>query len=206
MDRRSQKRWHRRLLMAVSTLCLTVSSTGRADDVDIYLPAYQAQGGGGQPQVMLIIDTSASMKETAGTSRQTRLQVTKDIVSGLVSKHPGINFSLTVFNDNRAEIQCNWFGINCQVQELYNGGRVVQSFTNTPRQSGSERLSLLNTINALQANTPFMPWPRYTVIFRVSQLYMDSGGVAPSRDRNAEDNNGNYRRPLRACDLCHLHD
>ncbi|ART62526.1 PilC/PilY family type IV pilus protein [Kushneria marisflavi] len=185
--------------------CLAISHSARADDVDIYLPAYQASGGGGQPQVMLIIDTSASMQTAVGSSTRSRLQVTKDIVSGLVSKHPGINFSLSVFNDNRAQIQCNWFGTNCQVQELYNGGRVVQAFTNTPRQSGGERLSLLNTINALQANTSTPLCETMAEVYRYmngrSVTYgKDSGGVEPLRDRNSEDKNGNYRRPLRACE------
>lgn len=201
----SYKRWQQRLMFVVLMTCLAVSQVARADDVDIYLPAYQASGGGGQPQVMLIIDTSASMKEMVGSSRQSRLQVTKDIVSGLVSKHPGINFSLSVFNDNRAQIQCNWFGTNCQVLELYNGGRVVQSFTNTPRQSGSERLSLLNTINALQANTSTPLCETMAEVYRYIQgqpttYGKDSGGVEPLRDRKAEESNGNYRRPLRACE------
>ncbi|WP_456269381.1 PilC/PilY family type IV pilus protein [Kushneria sp. AK178] len=197
-----RQRWR---LPAALVMSLAVSSAGHADDVDIYLPAYQASGGGGQPQVMLIIDTSASMKETVKNSQATRLQVTKEIVSGLVSKHPGINFSLSVFNDNRADIQCSFYNSNCRIQERHNGGRVIQAFTREARQSGSERLSLLDTITALQANTSTPLCETMAEVYRYfsgqSVSYgKDSGGVAPPRDRNAEDGNGRYHRPLRPCE------
>ncbi|ARS53107.1 PilC/PilY family type IV pilus protein [Kushneria konosiri] len=189
------------VLMALVT-CLAVSCVARADDVDIYLPAYQASGGGGQPQVMLIIDTSASMQTAVGSSTKSRLQVTKEIISGLVSKHPGINFSLSVFNDNGA--YCNDSTCNI-IQERYHGGRIVRSFTREARQSGSERLTLLDTISALQANTSTPLCETMAEVYRyiIGQDVVygkDSGGVSPMRDSSAEDGNGYYHRPLRACE------
>ncbi|WP_457808652.1 PilC/PilY family type IV pilus protein [Kushneria sp. EE4] len=197
--------WRYFLALIVLMASLAASCLARADDVDIYLPAYQASGGGGQPQVMLIIDTSASMKEMVGSSRQSRLQVTRDIITGLVSKHPGINFSLSVFNDNSATIQCNWFGGNCRAQERYNGGRVVQAFTSAPRQSGTERLELLNIIGDLQANTSTPLCETMAEVYRYISgqpvVYgSDSGGATPPRDRRAEEGNGRYHRPLRPCE------
>lgn len=179
-----------------------------ADDVDIYLPKYQAEGGGGQPQVMIIIDTSASMKTTVINSQQSRMVVTQEIVDSLVSKHPGINFALTVFNSNLAAVTCSSpYNSKCTA-EYYNGGRVVHGFPKMPRQSGNERQTLLNTIGTLKAETSTPLCETMAEVYRYftgqEVTYgSDSGGASPDRDRNAEyksNRTSYYQLPLRPCE------
>ncbi|MFC0337912.1 PilC/PilY family type IV pilus protein [Kushneria avicenniae] len=181
-------------------MALTASGAGRADDVDIYLPAYQARGGGGQPQVMLIIDTSASMNTDLPGSRKTRIGVTRDVLSNLVRQHPGINFSLAVFNDN------NWVGRKDAYSDLgQNGGRVLQGFSPEPRQSGESRNTLLTTINnKVVANTTTPLCETMSEVYRyftgAEVLYgRQNTKASPPRDTSIE-HHGAYGSPMRPCE------
>ncbi|REC94544.1 PilC/PilY family type IV pilus protein [Kushneria indalinina] len=205
MDICACKRWQRRLSLAVLAACLMVSSVIRADDVDIYLPAYQASGGGGQPQVMLIIDTSASMNTTLPGSNKTRIGITREVLSSLVRQHPGINFSIAVFNDN------NWVGRKDAYDNLgENGGRVIQGFPFEPRQSGDARNALLTTINSrIAANTTTPLCETMSEVYRYftgSQVLYgkENTRARPVRDTGIETGNGTYRSPMRPCEQVYV--
>ncbi|GHC27149.1 hypothetical protein GCM10010082_20610 [Kushneria pakistanensis] len=205
MDICACKRWQRRLLLAVLAACLMVSDVIRADDVDIYLPAYQASGGGGQPQVMLIIDTSTSMNTALPGSNKTRIGVTREVLSSLVRQHPGINFSIAVFNDN------NWVGRESPYDDLgQNGGRVIQGFPFEPRQSGDARNALLTTINSrITANTTTPLCETMSEVYRyftgLEVLYgKENTKARPARDTGIETGNGIYRSPMRPCEQVYV--
>lgn len=185
----------------VASLAL-LGATAHADDVDTYLPQYQADGGGGQPQVMIVFDTSVSMSESAGS--RSRLAVARETVSDLVRRYPGINFSLTAFNSN--ELNCGFFCFNAR--EINNGGRVVLGFPDAYRQSVEARETLLDTLSDLQANTSTPLCETMHEVYRYFSgdrvVYgAQRGRAQPPRDRSVEQS-GAYRSPLRACESVYV--
>ncbi|MFC0266527.1 PilC/PilY family type IV pilus protein [Kushneria aurantia] len=192
-----------RQFMRRALLLVLLPASGWADDVDIYLPEYQAEGLGGQPQVMVIFDTSFSMgqEEPTDSGSRTRIAIARDIVSDLVRQYPGVNFALTAFNDNYIS--------DCTPQgcvEINNGGRVVQGFPASAIQSGDERQQLLSMVAALQNNASTPLCETMSEVYRYFigeevQYGLESGGVPPERDQSPSvEQSGRYVSPLRPCE------
>ncbi|WP_106475590.1 VWA domain-containing protein [Phytohalomonas tamaricis] len=190
--------------LKVIALCLwlfTITMGGYAygDDVDVYMSRYQSDSLGGQPQVMIIFDNSASMTAKVANSSDSRLAVAKSVIIKIIEDNPKLNFALTVFNDNY-DVQS---GVNKN-----NGGRIVQGFPSekTQDETGDHgRLALQNVVNSLQATTTT---PLCETMYEVYR-YFSGDSVWFGDDKKAKDQpdrdttietNGVYESPLRSCE------
>ena len=95
--------------MRAMTLCLLFAATlaislvARSDDTDIYRSLYDIEERGGNPQVMIIFDTSGSMEDVVGDTgggTDEKLAIAKRVITRLVEQNPRVDFGLTIFNYN----------------------------------------------------------------------------------------------------------
>ncbi|MCM5705528.1 PilC/PilY family type IV pilus protein [Larsenimonas salina] len=188
---------------------LVMAQVVKADDTSIYLPEYVS----GQPQVMIVFDNSGSMATVVPNSGKTRMEIGKEVVQRLVANYPNINFGLSVFNNNAADVYCtdSWCSMSGRyaVENRHNGGRIVRALSPDNQQSASSRQALLNTINTLipQTSTPLCE-----TMYEVYRYFTGSAPIfgldkasadTPNVDGNALISTSagvRYRSPLRMCE------
>ncbi|KAA0016707.1 hypothetical protein F0A16_16680 [Salinicola corii] len=197
------------LILAVN---LIFSVNGSADDTDIYRSLNDVEGGGGNPQVMIIFDTSNSMS-TIVSHNASRMTIAKRVITKLVNDNPEVDFGLSIFNYNGQEP---------------NGGRVIQALPGSEGLAGSReerRRKLVETINELDARTSTPLCETFYEIFR----YFNGGQAWHGRDdrakgrecnlwycqaylvdsnpeftENAFSGGNRYRSPLRPCEPIYI--
>lgn len=89
------------VLFLVLLLLTPVTTVGvSADDTDIYRSLYDIEGRGGNPQVMIIFDTSGSMRDVVGegNKKETKINIAQRVIHQLVADNPNVNFGLAIFN------------------------------------------------------------------------------------------------------------
>ncbi|MCM2973708.1 PilC/PilY family type IV pilus protein [Larsenimonas suaedae] len=189
---------------------LLMAQVAKADDTSIYLPEYVS----GQPQVLIVFDNSGSMATVVPNSGgKTRMEIGKDVVQRLVANYPNINFGLSVFNNNAADVYCtdSWCSMSGRyaVENRHNGGRIVRALSPDNQQSASSRQALSNTINSL---TPQTSTPLCETMYEVYRYFTGSAPVfgldkasadTPNVDGNALTSTAagvRYRSPLRMCE------
>ena len=143
------------VLFLVLLLLTPVTTVGvSADDTDIYRSLYDIEGRGGNPQVMIIFDTSGSMRDVVGegNKKETKINIAQRVIHQLVADNPNVNFGLAIFNYNG---------------EKPDGGRIISPL---PGEKGNvsdwDRQQLLNTIDDLGAMTSTPLCETYYEIFR----------------------------------------
>ncbi|MBL0598927.1 hypothetical protein JD516_14010 [Aeromonas jandaei] len=129
-----------------------------------------------------------------GHSVQSRLQVAKDAVKGLISSTPGVDFGLAVYNYNDSN-------------GGRNGGRIVRRILSNDTDIGNgvtAEQNLLSTIDSLGAetNTPLCEtlYEAYRLFGGRSVYYGDDDSSrTPARDTLAENPVGTYKAPYDKC-------
>lgn len=134
--------------MRAMTLCLLFAATlaislvARSDDTDIYRSLYDIEERGGNPQVMIIFDTSGSMEDVVGDTgggTDEKLAIAKRVITRLVEQNPRVDFGLTIFNYNFPDPD---------------GGRIVVDLPGEGRiKTEAERESLIGMVEGLGAYT-----------------------------------------------------
>lgn len=189
-----------------------VAAAGRADDTDIYRSLNDIDGGAGNPQVMIIFDTSNSMS-TVVSGNMSRMTIARQVITDLINDNPEVDFGLSVFNYNGQEPH---------------GGRVIQALPGSEGLKDSRedrRENLVETINELDARTSTPLCETFYEVFRYF-----NGGLAwhgrENRPTGLRCNNGRcqnylidsnpafaadafssgsqYRSPLRPCEPIYI--
>ena len=122
---------HRHALIAAG-LGLLLTGATRADDIELYVGAAQAQTPENYPNVLLVIDTSGSMNDRTD-SGQTRIEVVKQVANELLDTLDHVNVGLMRFSTGYTE--------NHVLHE--GGGMVLHALEDiaTSRDAGSIRSS-----------------------------------------------------------------
>nr|WP_255702240.1 PilC/PilY family type IV pilus protein [Salinicola sp. DM10] len=183
------------------TLCLTLPAG--ADDTDIYRSLYDIESRGAKPQVMILFDTSGSMRDVVagGSGNDSKINIAKSVIDALVRNNPQVDFGLTIFNYNAYSPD---------------GGRIVYPLPGTGKSGGdAQREALRQTLSQLDPVTSTPLCETYYEIFRYLEgerplygtqprAYYDSN---PPYNAEALDGAGryaSYRSPLRPCEPLYL--
>ncbi|WP_251979143.1 pilus assembly protein [Salinicola avicenniae] len=166
-----------------------------ADDTDIYRSLYDIEERGGNPQVMILFDTSGSMRDVVPSEQgsETKVAIARSVIDNLVRDNPNVNFGLSIFNYN---------GMSPD------GGRVIFPLPGEGQNSSDQqRRALLGAVQSLQPRTSTPLCETYYEIYRYF------AGVEPAngtRSRDRADTNPayassaiagyRYRSPLRPCE------
>jgi type IV pilus assembly protein PilY1 len=93
---------HRHALIAAGLGLLLSGAASRADDIELYVGAAQAQTPESYPNVLIIIDTSGSMNDETG-SGQSRLEVVKQVANELLDTLEHVNVGLMRYSTGYTE-------------------------------------------------------------------------------------------------------
>lgn len=89
---------------ALAFLLVTASSTGTADDTEIYFSSGTSSGNTGNPvlpNVLFILDTSGSMEDIVpNTGNKSRMQVLKEAMTDIINNVEDINLGLMRFTND----------------------------------------------------------------------------------------------------------
>ncbi|WP_110687738.1 pilus assembly protein [Salinicola aestuarinus] len=193
--------WLRRRLCPVASLVLLLLATAAlGDDTDIYRSLYDIESRSGQPQVMIIFDTSVSMQDVISEDgvETTKIDIARSVIANLVSGNPQVDFGLSIFNDN--------------YETAPDGGRIVYPLPGK-RGAGTEtqRQALLDTLAALRPVTTTPLCETYYEVFRYFKGLPPLYGTKPQsrNDRNLGYSpeaiaDGEYVSPLRPCEPLYL--
>ncbi len=187
--------------MLLAMLCLALPAG--ADDTDIYRSLYDIESRGAKPQVMILFDTSGSMRDVVAGSggNDSKIKIAKTVIDALVDNNPQVDFGLTIFNYNGY---------------LPDGGRVIYPLPGSGKSGGDEqRAALQQTLDDLDPVTSTPLCETYYEIFRYLKgerpLYGTQPRVYPdlnppySRDAlDGDGRNSPYRSPLRPCEPLYL--
>ena len=91
---------HRQVYIAAGLLML--SAAVRADDIELYVGAVQAQTPENYPNVLLVIDTSGSMNDPT-PSGDTRIEVVRQVANELLDSLENVNVGLMRFSTGYTE-------------------------------------------------------------------------------------------------------
>ncbi|WP_110643995.1 PilC/PilY family type IV pilus protein [Salinicola sp. CPA57] len=176
-------------------LLAAVACVAGADDTDIYRSLYDIEERGGNPQVMILFDTSGSMRDVipGQQGNQTKIAVARSVVDSLVRDNPKVNFGLSIFNYNGPSPD---------------GGRIIFPLPGEGLDSSDQQqVALLDTLHNLDPRTSTPLCEAYYEVYRYF------AGQAPwngTRRREGADlnptyadsaiANGRYRSPLRPCE------
>ncbi|OLO04119.1 pilus assembly protein [Salinicola socius] len=183
-------------------LLAAVACVAGADDTDIYRSLYDIEERGGNPQVMILFDTSASMRDViVGARTETKMAIAKEVIEKLVSNNPRVDFGLTIFNGN--------------YYYQPNGGRVISTLPGMRNirddDSDTRRQALLDMVAGLRPITTTPLCETYYEVFRYlsgekpwsGTLDRASGDTNPAYSPEAL-SEGRYVSPLRPCEPLYL--
>ena len=90
----------------LAALLIFASSSGQADDTDIYMGTGTSDAAETHPNVLFILDTSGSMNSRdAGANRRTsRMSVLKDAMGDLLTTLDNVNVGLSRFSDSGGSV------------------------------------------------------------------------------------------------------
>lgn len=176
-------------------LLAAVACVAWADDTDIYRSLYDIEQRGGNPQVMILFDTSGSMRDVipGEQGNQAKISIARSVIDSLVRDNPKVNFGLSIFNYNGTSP---------------NGGRIIFPLPGEGLDSSDQqRSSLLNTVQTLEPYTSTPLCETYYEIYRyfAGQTPWNGTQRREGADRNpvyagSAIANGRYRSPLRPCE------
>ncbi|WP_157959104.1 PilC/PilY family type IV pilus protein [Salinicola endophyticus] len=223
---RIRRRWSEavvtRLLLSLAllaTLCATLPAG--ADDTDIYRSLYDIESRSAKPQVMILFDTSGSMRDivagggvsegapggstldgiAGGGDDDSKINIAKTVIDKLVRDNPQVDFGLTIFNYNAY---------------LPDGGRIIYPLPGSRESGGdTQRAALRDTLEQLDPVTSTPLCETYYEIFRYLKGERPAYGTQPRAfedsnppySRDALDGNyrySPYRTPLRPCEPLYL--
>ncbi|WIX33175.1 PilC/PilY family type IV pilus protein [Salinicola sp. JS01] len=184
------------------TLCLALPAG--ADDTDIYRSLYDIESRGAKPQVMILFDTSVSMRDViVGATTESKIEIAKSVITRLVADNPQVDFGLTIFNGN--------------YYYQPNGGRIISALPGMrgvrqrDNDSGTRRQALLDMVEKLKPVTTTPLCETYYEVFRYlsgerpwnGTMDRTNGDTNPAYSRDSV-SDGSYVSPLRPCEPLYL--
>ncbi|SVD83233.1 uncharacterized protein METZ01_LOCUS436087, partial [marine metagenome] len=91
---------------ALAALLIFASSSGQADDTDIYMGTGTSDAAETHPNVLFILDTSGSMNSRdAGANRRTsRMKVLKEAMDDLLTTLDNVNVGISRFSNSGGSV------------------------------------------------------------------------------------------------------
>lgn len=183
------------LVFWVLSVSVALFQPASADDTDIYRSLYDIEERGGNPQVMILFDTSGSMRDviTGQQGSQTKIAIARSVIDSLVLNNPKVNFGLSIFNYNGPSPD---------------GGRIIFPLPGEGLDSSDQQKSaLLGTVQNLE---PFTSTPLCEAYYEIYSYFAGQAPQNGTRYREGADGNpayansaianGRYRSPLRPCE------